>query len=528
MSPEGYSDSFYKGPAYALVIGISKYEHGQEKGIELASNEFPHLNLAAKDAEDFVNFLKHNGFIEYNVEPLYNGQATLTKIKSEFDKLRLKCKECKESGTQDPLVIVYFSGHGWVDADNRHYLIPYDAQRDDLYATALWNKHFRDYLEALETSRLVVFLDACRSGGIGTERAKGVSPPYDFHRDLGDGTGRYIIASCKPEQYSWELEKNSIFTGHLLELLDGETDAFDIFEKDEIDLFNLYTVLRDKVKSTAQEKLKQVQEPIADIAGGTGIVIAINKRRKRIRIKKEEEQQIRQKRHKFLAIICATIDEQRAKQGIIIKLKLSDYVEKDKKDNGYDDFYSVFDYYVAELQEVDFESLIADCCDMLFSAYDRAFASRRSLKESRSQGPAGTETSAAEPSRTSDKFEDVGKEKKLLCSEDIVTQRLQPLPRDQQEPRRQLSIDARDYILEEITGKASDYYTETLMLRKILSQPLSEADFNKKVLDIAELKDSDKNLQDILVRILARFKERWAEPLADEPKKLSDFLMEKR
>ena len=139
MPPEGYSDAFYKGPAYALVIGISQYKHGREPGQELAPKEFTNLKLAAKDAEDFARFLKSYGFIEYNVRSLLNEQADLTTIKDEFEELR---KSCKQSGVEDPLVIVYFAGHGTPDAEDRHYLIPYDGERDRLPATAFWNKNF--------------------------------------------------------------------------------------------------------------------------------------------------------------------------------------------------------------------------------------------------------------------------------------------------------------------------------------------------------------------------------------------------
>jgi uncharacterized caspase-like protein len=124
------------------------------------------------------------------------------------------------SGERDPLVIVYFSGHGMCDAGPRHYLIPYDAQRDKLRATALWNKEFNFCLDELGTNRLVVFLDACHVGDIGMEGIKGAPlPQYNPQEVLGERKGRYVLASCKPEQISYESETNGIFTRHLLELL---------------------------------------------------------------------------------------------------------------------------------------------------------------------------------------------------------------------------------------------------------------------------------------------------------------------
>src|SRR4249919_988893 len=106
MSPDPISSEFYKGPAYALVIGISTYERGTSLP-QVKDDEFPNLCCAAKDATDVAEFLKNNGFIEYNVTPLINEQATLAAIKDAFETLR---KQCKRSNTPDPLVIVYFAG----------------------------------------------------------------------------------------------------------------------------------------------------------------------------------------------------------------------------------------------------------------------------------------------------------------------------------------------------------------------------------------------------------------------------------
>src|SRR5436190_19102296 len=156
MANDEYTADFYKGPAYALVIGIRKYKYGKDAGALLEDSEFPNLKVADKDATDFADFLTHNGFIDYNVRLLKNEDAELSAIKDEFETLR---KNCKQSGAENPLVIVYFSGHGWADEDGRHYLIPYDAKRNKLPATALRNSDLSSSLDDLKTNRLVVFLD---------------------------------------------------------------------------------------------------------------------------------------------------------------------------------------------------------------------------------------------------------------------------------------------------------------------------------------------------------------------------------
>ena len=50
--------------------------------------------------------------------------------------------------------------------------------------------------------------------------------------------------------------------GHLLDLLKGQTEDFDKSDSPEIDIFDLYPALRDKVKQTALKEYGQDQEPI--------------------------------------------------------------------------------------------------------------------------------------------------------------------------------------------------------------------------------------------------------------------------
>ena len=284
MSTEEFSADFFKVPAYALVIGISRHAHGKEPGQPLDDKDFTNLSVAAKDAEDFARFLEENGCVPTNVHSLLNEQADFKSIKQEFYKLSKKCKQHKEQKKENPLVIVYFSGHGYADDDAHRYLIPYDAERDDLFSTALSTKGFDDLLGELETNKLVVFLDACHSGAMSMPPPPGAKGPglaYNPAQDLGEGEGRYVIASCKPGQRSWEQGQNSIFTRHLLELLRCKTD--DITDE-EITTFNLFEPLKERVRASASE-LEKEQEPfIPRVEGGTGIVLAINKRAREQRI----------------------------------------------------------------------------------------------------------------------------------------------------------------------------------------------------------------------------------------------------
>lgn len=373
MGNEEHAPDSYKGPAYALVIGIKEYEHGREPGQVLEDHEFPNLKVADKDALDFADFLLNYKFINYNVRVLINEQAQLANIREEFETLR---RNCKQSGVENPLVIVYFSGHGWADADGRNYLIPYEARRNKLYSTALLSRDFRLCLDDLDTNRLVVFLDACQAGTVGEEGVKGA---YDFHRDLGPSDGRYVIASCGPNQksYEWKEKDNSIFTGRLLELLKCETNDFDNLEYPEIDISDLYPVLRDKVAETAQKEYGAAQKPEAKIEGRKGIVLAINGRVSDRRQKKSDQETA----GIFLELIIAAIMRNSASAPkATISTRLRSYVVNQKKAPGYDLFYGAFDEQLDNWKERRELYAFDDGCEVLFDSHGFASGAATSRK----------------------------------------------------------------------------------------------------------------------------------------------------
>lgn len=149
----------------ALVIGVSEYKHAAAANYELKPEQFTNLKFAADDARAVHRMLQEH--VGYTVaQPLVNEGATLSGILRALDDLRKTCRG------EDQTVLIYFSGHGASDADGRTYLVPHDARRDDLFATALWSKTFENALEEVQTRRLVVLLDACHAGAIGSVGTK--------------------------------------------------------------------------------------------------------------------------------------------------------------------------------------------------------------------------------------------------------------------------------------------------------------------------------------------------------------------
>ena len=129
----------------------------------------------------------------------------------------------------DDTVIISFSGHGaqilggfWPG----EYLCPVEATLDKIEGSLVSDEEFTASLRAIQAGRLVVFLDACHAGGVGEPK----DPSMEIKAGLSEkaytrllSQGRIIIASCRPDEVSYELPemRNSLFTHYLLEGLRG-------------------------------------------------------------------------------------------------------------------------------------------------------------------------------------------------------------------------------------------------------------------------------------------------------------------
>jgi hypothetical protein len=396
MPAETSTTDFVDGPAFALAIGISTYQHGQEliPGAPLDPGNFFNLSIAHNDAADFARLLVDRlGMSPQNIRTLVNEAASRGEIIDSLDHLRKDCSRSLERGSRDPLVFVYFSGHGWQDGENQTYLVPHDARRDKLAGTAISLKDFTRYLDEVATRKLVVFLDACHSGHIGVSGAKGAAQGVgagNLIEAVGEGRGRYIIASCMHDQRSWEWRdgRNSIFTKHLLELLGGDAHDFDNAANEFIDLEALYKALKTRVADSAKQQYGVEQQPeIRETKSATGLIVAVSSR---VRARKQKEAEIATAaaRREARMLFFKGVDEELRRRPIerihTMSTQLRSYVERDHRIKGYEDFYGVFDdgWYDTAAGPV---MAVNEICDMLIYAFRNSEERRRQQQTSRPQ-----------------------------------------------------------------------------------------------------------------------------------------------
>jgi len=134
-------------------------------------------------------------------------------------------------------VFIFFAGHGAPEEDREKverdgvakYLVPVDADPDDLYATAFPMDELQTIFARIDAERVIVFLDACYSGAAGgrTFAAKQMSVDEFFLERLARAKGRAILAASRPTEVALEASElgHGLFSYYLVEGLRGAADA---------------------------------------------------------------------------------------------------------------------------------------------------------------------------------------------------------------------------------------------------------------------------------------------------------------
>ncbi|HEY7039054.1 MAG TPA: caspase family protein [Methylomirabilota bacterium] len=212
---------------WAVVIGVGGYENPA----------VPKLRYPVADADAiYQTLLASGGFKKENMLLLTDKterKPTLRNIKWALGTFLAR------SAHKDDLVVIYFAGHGASEVDQRgmerdglsKYLVPIDADPDDLYSSAMPMDEMQNVLQRIEAERVTVFLDACYSGAAGgrtfaSTKTRGVNVDDIFLDRLTRSKGRAIVTASRPSEVSIELADlgHGVFTYYLVRGLQGYAD----------------------------------------------------------------------------------------------------------------------------------------------------------------------------------------------------------------------------------------------------------------------------------------------------------------
>jgi len=236
---------------WALLIGISDYEN----------ENIPNLSCAADDAKAVYSWLVSRealGLPADNIRLLTDKEATLTNIKSALRDLR------RQGIVEEDMLFVYFSGHGApeVAADgsslDAKYLLPYEADPDNLYGTAIRMDSFGTMLDDSDAKTQVVALDACYAGAVGRRTlaradVKDLAIRPKSMSELAAQRHRIILSAVTGRQVAVAPRElnHSLFTYYFLQALRSEQVGT---------LRECYEYLHDRVRRAAK-KYDATQDP---------------------------------------------------------------------------------------------------------------------------------------------------------------------------------------------------------------------------------------------------------------------------
>lgn len=133
------------GRKVLLAIGVNQYRH------------WSGLNNAVRDAQQLAHVL----VTKYNFETpvmLLNEQATRANIEEAL----YNFTQPDEIGEHDSLLI-YYSGHGHLDGNNRGYWVPTDAEHGKV-STYFPNSRIRELISDIKCKHVLLISDACFAG----------------------------------------------------------------------------------------------------------------------------------------------------------------------------------------------------------------------------------------------------------------------------------------------------------------------------------------------------------------------------
>lgn len=249
-SAEIFSDHASKNSTcYILAVGINQYKNPRMT-----------LNYARPDAESFGKLMDEKAtslFRNIELETLYDGDATRSKILSKLDELSTRIN-------QEDVFIFYYAGHGSM-VDDKFYFIPTESSR--LYDASSLNKEaieasfLQDKFKNIKALKQLIVMDACQSGGsVELLATRGASEEKAIAQ-LSRSAGIHVMASAGSEQFATEFTElgHGLFTYVLIQALKGEADGA---PKDgKVTIYELKSYIDDQVPEITRKMKGKPQYP---------------------------------------------------------------------------------------------------------------------------------------------------------------------------------------------------------------------------------------------------------------------------
>ncbi len=241
---------------WMVLVGVNHYQDSQ----------IPDLRYCANDCKELAEALTiaTQQFQKTEIIPLYDGgekSPNLSAITTSIQQFRLAKPE--------DTVLFYFSGHGYLDSNNRPILCVADTSLEDLAGTGLKLDILLNELRQSKAQRQLVWLDACqeeqhqdnRIGQNSTGQLLAV-----LEQQAEQSQDFYAMLSCNKTERSWEIPelRHGLFTYCLIEGLGGKAAN----TEGKIDADRLFKYVERSSKKFIEYKKKLVDRD--DLFKGMG------------------------------------------------------------------------------------------------------------------------------------------------------------------------------------------------------------------------------------------------------------------
>lgn len=249
------------GRVWVVAVGISEY----------AAPAIRDLRFARTDAVTVADYYRQR----FDLPP---GQV-LVRLDTEASLRELKrllgTELVAKANRPADTVVIFFAGHGKKEPDIgsqdldgfSKYLLPYDADPDDLFGSALGMEDLVRILQRLPAERVVMVLDTCFSGAVGgarslfdpTEPIRSGATEEFLERLAASGRGRVVLTAASVDEPAFEHPElgHGIFTYYLLAGLGGTADD----DRDGgIDVDELYKFVFRQVTKFTEGKQNPVKK----------------------------------------------------------------------------------------------------------------------------------------------------------------------------------------------------------------------------------------------------------------------------
>ena len=225
------------GKSLAILIGVQDY------------SSLPKLKYCQADVQRLAKALRDH--CQFDTVVVMTEAAGERRYRPTLGNLARELRQrllVANSGEYDR-VLLYFSGHGFRDAENRLYFAPPDCDRKNLELTALPQAYVRQMLDGCtQVPVKLLVLDCCHSG-----EAKGSGVGADgeaMAAAFRTAKGLLTLSSCSADEASleWDEKRSGLFTYWLCEGLQGAADR----DRDgRIDVYELHRYVYGQVLKTA-------------------------------------------------------------------------------------------------------------------------------------------------------------------------------------------------------------------------------------------------------------------------------------